>query len=78
MSKNNNDPIGIFRLVDLQNTLQAHAFLMRDSPDALRALAGVALAHGLGEYLARFLVQQKISVIVEGQPKRLGGGDDGE
>lgn len=78
MSKYDNDMIGVFRLVDLRNTLQAHAFLMKDSPDALKALAGVALAYGLGEYFARFLVQQKLNVIVEGQVKRVGGGDDGE
>lgn len=72
-----NQPIGTIRKVELRDTLQAHAFLMRDKPEALEVLAGIAIAHGLGEYvnLAQFSGHQKLTV--DGQVKRLGqGGND--
>lgn len=79
MSKDNNEPVGIIRKMELCDTLQALAFLMRGNPEALEALFGVALAHGLGKHVnfTQFLVHQKISVPVNGQAQRLGGGDDG-
>lgn len=79
MSKDDSEPIGIIYKVQLRDTLQAHAFLMRKNPEALEALAGVALAHGLGKYVnfTQFSGHQKLSGAVEGQAKRLGqGGDD--
>lgn len=78
MTKNNNDLTGIIHKTELRDTLQAHAFLMRDNPKALEALFGVALAHGLSEYVkfTQFPEPQKLSVVVEGQVKRLEGGDD--
>lgn len=82
MSKGNSDPdpIGIIYKMELRDTLQAHAFLLRDKPEALEALFGIVLAYGLGRHvnLTQFLAPQKISGTVEGQVKRLEGGNDGK
>ena len=75
MRDSEGDPIGIIRKEELRDTLQACAFGMRKNPEALEALTMVAIAHGLGECVdfTQFLVHQ-----VEGQVKRLEGGDNGK